>query len=164
MHISGRGIGSFQETSACIVHVYRALLSTLCLGAKLARSLVFLPQHHCKQVSRAWIVPNGLTLPTVANRGPMKRTTRIYRYKSPILFYAKPLHTNFHTFAISLCHPHPAAPSSLVIPAVSHIRITTSLTALTSSSVAPPFSAPFRCPFSCGLTYPRENLRLECVK
>lgn len=57
-------------------------------------------------------------------------------------------------FATSLRQPHPpgAVSPSFAIPDASHIRMTTSRTALTSSTVAPLFSAPFRWPLSCGLT------------
>ena len=57
-------------------------------------------------------------------------------------------------FATSLRQPHPAGVllSSICIPAASQISITTCLTALTSSGVAPPLSAPLRCPFSWGFT------------
>jgi hypothetical protein len=49
-----------------------------------------------------------------------------------------------HTSGISPCHPKPTDPSNLFIPAPSHILMTTSRTALTSSCVAPKFIAPLR--------------------
>lgn len=61
---------------------------------------------------------------------------------------------SFHILATSALQPQPAGtPSpSARIPEASQIRITTSLTALTSSTVAPLFTAPFKWPFNCGLT------------
>lgn len=59
-----------------------------------------------------------------------------------------------HILATSALQPQPPGPPSpsARMPEASQIRITTSLTARTSSTVAPLFTAPFKCPFNCGLT------------
>lgn len=60
-----------------------------------------------------------------------------------------------HRLTTSSLQPQPAGTSSATffIPEASHNRMTISLTALTSSTDAPPFKAPLKCPFNWGFTF-----------
>lgn len=78
------------------------------------------------------------------------RVSRIHANKPWSYPMVPHVYACFYTVATSLRQPHPPTASSLslFIPDASQIFITTSLTALTSSTLAPPLSAPRKWPLS----------------